>query len=76
MDIFELSKHLGFRKYETKLSKCGYGYKGVFANDGMGNSELGHYRVGLYTIDVVHPLEGKSNVMNISTIDDGVWSAF
>jgi len=76
MDIFELSKHLGFRKYETKRSKCGYGYKGVFTNDGICDSRLGHYRVGLYEIDVVEPLEINHCVMAITTIDDGVWMAF
>lgn len=69
MDIHEISKELGFRKYESSGLKDGYGYKGVFGSGDF--TCLGDYNTGLLAVDVKNGEQYP--VVTITTIDNGVW---
>lgn len=73
MNIWEIQKELGFKKVDDLSAADGVAYKGVFTTGKFG---IGDYNVGLVTVIIRKPLNPSYPVINITTIDDGGWSAY
>jgi hypothetical protein len=74
LNIWQITKELGLKKYNDSQLKDGYGYKGVISTGNF--TCINDYGIGLLCIDIKNPSKLTYPIITITTIDEGVWQGY